>query len=316
MTSSVILCNVGGIGDHYLALPAIRALVQLLGAKTRLAGHRSAIGLIFGELDGAHEIIDLAQPGAVITDIQRIVDQIGDCDVLVSIIPLINELPDLLISAVKPRAAVGFGVTAGTNVKLNPHQHAFEMYLDVPRALDQTINVREFLAPPKLPEHSTVFARKVRARIPVGMKLWIVHADTKAEKMWCSGRFRDLIHGFVSAHREVFVLVVGSVDLALAYGACAEHVASCVGLPLLDSIALISQADFFVGVDSCLLHIADLFRIPSVGLFGSGDPRHWGFHMACGAIVHGDGTMDGIGVEQARAAMESLWVSSVHRGTA
>lgn len=34
------------------------------------------------------------------------------------------------------------------------------------------------------------------------------------------------------------------------------------------ALALVSLSDLFLGVDSCMLHMADLCRVPGVGLFG------------------------------------------------
>jgi ADP-heptose:LPS heptosyltransferase len=52
-------------------------------------------------------------------------------------------------------------------------------------------------------------------------------------------------------------------------------------LSLEESIALISLADLFIGIDSGLLHIAASFRIPSVGLWGPTSP-HLRFSNAAG----------------------------------
>ena len=44
-------------------------------------------------------------------------------------------------------------------------------------------------------------------------------------------------------------------------------------LSLRQSAALISKAKLFMGLDSYPMHIADAFKIPSVILFGSTDPK-------------------------------------------
>jgi ADP-heptose:LPS heptosyltransferase len=60
-------------------------------------------------------------------------------------------------------------------------------------------------------------------------------------------------------------------------------------------LAILKHADLFLGIDSCLLHAADLFRIPGVGLFGPTDPRRWGFRLSPRSrSIWGEGTMQAI----------------------
>jgi ADP-heptose:LPS heptosyltransferase len=304
----VILCHVGGIGDHYLSLPAMRALINVLGSKVRLAGHPEAIHLVYGELGLEGKIIDFTvKDGSLTRDIRSVVDEIGDCEFLVSLVPLLNGIADEVVTAVKPAASIGFGAACGTRIRLNERQHAIDMYLDVPRALDSGRLGGDIFDPPKLPARSLAFAREIRGQIPRGVKLLAVHADTKPDKMWDTRCFVDLLHGFASDHPEVFVVIVGSIDLGLTLGPVQERMIPCMDIPLLDSIALVSQADAFLGVDSCMLHLADLFRIPSVGLFGCTDSRLWGLRFARGKIVEGHGSMSHISVAEARSELEALW---------
>ena len=278
----VLVCNVGGIGDHYLALPAVRAIVDLLGPDARFVGNRFAIGLVYREFGSRHIIDFTIKDKSVVERLETIVEAIGDCGRLVSLVPFEYRFVDPIVAALKRGVAVGFGLTHGIDVPLNDAQHAVDMYLDVPRRICSGRDLTGFLGPPQLAVRSLEFADRVRASLPPYVRLMVVHADTKPEKMWQAQRFRDVVHGFLAVHADTFVLVIGSIDIGLADGPFSDHVVPCINIPLHDSIALVARADFFLGVDSCMLHLADLFRVPTVGLFGVTDSRHWGLRFAPG----------------------------------
>jgi len=73
-----------------------------------------------------------------------------------------------------------------------------------------------------------------------------------------------------SCSRKLTVVTVGSpIDCVELKGAI-----NLIGrLSLRQSAALISRAKLFIGLDSYPMHIADAFKIPSVILFGSTDPK-------------------------------------------
>jgi ADP-heptose:LPS heptosyltransferase len=63
-------------------------------------------------------------------------------------------------------------------------------------------------------------------------------------------------------------------------------------------------ADLFLGVDSLFLHAADLFRVPSVGLFGPTACEEWGFRVTpTWRHISGHGSMDTI---QREAVLDAL----------
>jgi ADP-heptose:LPS heptosyltransferase len=78
-----------------------------------------------------------------------------------------------------------------------------------------------------------------------------------------------------------------------------------LGLPLDLAIGLVANADLFVGIDSSMLHAADLAGIPGVGLFGPTRAATWGFRFGPHRHVEMS-TMADITVEDVLAAMEDL----------
>jgi len=55
-----------------------------------------------------------------------------------------------------------------------------------------------------------------------------------------------------------------------------------------------------------MLHAADLYRVPGVGLFGPTDPREFGFRFNTSVHLTGGPFMEDIPVESVADALDSL----------
>jgi ADP-heptose:LPS heptosyltransferase len=76
------------------------------------------------------------------------------------------------------------------------------------------------------------------------------------------------------------VWVVGMGHEELSVGSERDRIIPMLGLPLDLTMGLVANADVFVGIDSSMLHAADLARVPGVGLFGPTRAAIWGFRFA------------------------------------
>jgi ADP-heptose:LPS heptosyltransferase len=161
--------------------------------------------------------------------------------------------------------------------------------------LNQSARIEDFAMPPALPPAAIEMARKTAACFPKPLRVIAVHADTVPDKMWEPTRLIRVLDEFLERHRDFVAFIVGKHDLRLNTGRHRKYVASWCSLPLAASMALVAQADLFLGVDSCMLHAADLFRIPGVGLFGPANKAaEFGFRFGPHWHVCGSGTMTSI----------------------
>jgi hypothetical protein len=134
----------------------------------------------------------------------------------------------------------------------------------------------------------------------------VVHADAWwTEKRWPATRFIDLLDRFLSRHRDFVAWVVGMGHEELNVGRERNRIIPYLGLPLDLAMGLVANADLFVGVDSSMLHAADLARVPGVGLFGNTRAAMWGFRFAQHRHVEMSAMAD-ITVDDVLAAMEDL----------
>src|SRR4029077_19855198 len=91
------------------------------------------------------------------------------------------------------------------------------------------------------------------------------------------------------------------------------------GLPLANALALATLSDMFLGVDSCMLHMADVSRVPGVGLFGPApdDPlgaQEVGFRLADHLHISGEGSMTDVKVPDVLNALERIAGGAVGSG--
>jgi ADP-heptose:LPS heptosyltransferase len=130
------------------------------------------------------------------------------------------------------------------------------------------MRIDDFAAAPTFPEWSTTQASRILAAIPEKLRVLAVHAETAARKMWSFGKFIESLDLFLARHREFVALVLQRKPLPLDAGLQNGRVFLSSGLPLGTAMSLTASSHLFLGVDSCMLHVADLSKIPGVGLFG------------------------------------------------
>ena len=105
----------------------------------------------------------------------------------------------------------------------------------------------------------------------------IVHGAAWQTKLWPEERWRNLLHRLAATGRMV-VLPWGSVDERQRAVRLADGIAGAS--PLSRKLAgeevaeLIAGADFAVGIDTGLMHLAAAYGVPGVTLFGPTDPDY------------------------------------------
>ena len=110
-----------------------------------------------------------------------------------------------------------------------------------------------------------------------GERILFLHPETGPERQWPRERFAWVVARFLAERPDYRVIVssLAPIDLG-ANGGRVVRIDDHLELTL----ALMRYVDLFLGVDSCFLHAADLFRTPGVALFGPTKPRHWGFRLS------------------------------------
>ncbi|MBI2696645.1 DUF4254 domain-containing protein [Mycobacterium nebraskense] len=306
------------IGDSVLTLPTLRALGELFDAPLTLLCPKIAYDLCFREVNS--RLVDitgsppvgpsLGPPSNRGLDYDTLAAEIGPVDVFINAVPWdvpSNVFVRPLRQRLAPTTSIGFP-TGDTYDVVIPRDvpHSADLTFKLARLFDPSARIERYARPVPIPPAAQEQVRSIRAALPAGAKVLAVHADSSwVKKRWPVTRFVDLLDRFLSRHRDFVAWVVGMGDEDLNVGRERDRVFSYLGAPLDVAMGMVSDADLFVGVDSCMLHAADLARVPGVGLFSPTQPAVWGFRFAPHRHVYGS-TMADVTVDEVLDAMEGL----------
>jgi Glycosyltransferase family 9 (heptosyltransferase) len=288
------VCFVTNIGDSVLTLPALRALGEMFAGPMTLICPKVAFELCFHQVSTrCVDITGLPLVGAPPLpgqperhpDYDALVAEIGSIDVFIDTLPW-NSLSDIvirpLVQRLAPTTSIGFSPDLGYDVVVPKAEcHAADLMFALAHLFDPELRIENFAQPVPIPPNVRRDAQSMRAAVPAGVKVLVVHADTNwSEKRWPVTRFIDLLDRFLSRHRDFVAWVVGMGYEELNAGRERDRIFAQLGLPLDLTMGLVACADVFVGIDSSMLHAADLARVPGVGLFGATRAAEWGFRFA------------------------------------
>ena len=302
-----------GHGDHLIALPALRALAAHFGGRLTLVCLAGARETFFADLPlrAVGRLPMRGGPDSTTFEVGPVADVARDCDLLLSLNPWHSASVDDLLARLAPARSVGFFPAFATALPLDAARHAMDLAFDLPRLLDPALALERFAGPPALPPDALAWARHLRRRLPSGRRLLAVHAETMPFKSWPAERFAAALDAFLARHPQFVAVVVGQRDRGLGAG---RRVVPLLGLPLAHALAVVSAADLFLGVDSVMLHAADLASVPGVGLFGPTDPAEYGFRFGPHRHVRAGDRIEDVAVEPVVAALEALLPEVRRRG--
>ncbi|HEU4510497.1 MAG TPA: glycosyltransferase family 9 protein [Pyrinomonadaceae bacterium] len=299
---------INGIGDNILNLPALRALCALFPDRLSMICSGSDSLFMFDDLPLRRAIkirVEKSTYGREF-DADAVAAETGNCDLFLSLVPWHSESLTRLVEKLRPQLSVGYFSNYDIRLPLNFDQHTCELAFDLVRLFDERSRLQDFTAPPCYPNEARAEARQLREQLSPGAKALVVHADTGQKKMWDSGKLMQTLDTFLGLHPEFTVLLVGGSAQSLDCGLYGDRVIPCYGLPLPVSMALVTEADFFLGVDSCMLHAADFAGVPSVGLFGPTSAAEFGFLVGPHIAIQAPHSMEEIEATDVADALESL----------
>ena len=270
-----------GLGDHILNLPALRALAHHFGPRLRLVCMAGTGEFFFGELDVQKLPVEAHQEGdpGYQFDHDAVAEFAQGCDLFISPNPWLSSSLRALLESLGGIPGIGFFEPYSIRLPLDYGKHTSDLAFDVVRPLRPDLALESFAGPPVLPEEALATADEILGVAGSGHSFLAVHLDTMREKMLPAETWVEFIDRFLADRPRHHVLVLGTRQQDVERGRHGGRVIPCYGLPLPISLALVSRADAFVGIDSCLLHAADFFRTPGVGVFLSTDVHESGFRV-------------------------------------
>jgi ADP-heptose:LPS heptosyltransferase len=303
------------LGDHLLALPAIRALASLFPSRLSLIGMPGLRRRFFSDvpLRSVFEIEMGVWKRRF--DSAALAKKIGKCDLFLSLNPWRSVSLDRLVTLLSPKLSIGLSPAFHVELPDAPRRHAADSAFRVPAHLDPSLELDTFAFPPKLPAG---VGRRIREFLKLnapGKRLLAIHNETKPEKTWPLNRLSSFVHLFLERHPDFVVFILDLRKPKIKFGRFKDRIIHSRGLPLPYAFALLQESDLFLGVDSCMLHAADLSRIPGVGLFGPTEPRRWGFRFSPHRHVFDRRGLKHISETAVLRALESLLPTTRRRST-
>jgi ADP-heptose:LPS heptosyltransferase len=310
-----VLLFLNGLGDHLINLPAIRAISELYPGKLGLACRIGSRDAFFADI----QVRTVCQvPPFWQTSLRHphLWRQLAPCDFLICLNPWHDDSIDNILMALCPDTSLGFFPQYKHKVALDYSKHSADLAFDIAQYLDPSLSLARYSAPPQFPAPALHSAARIIASLPSRARVLAVHTDSSEEKTWSADSWACVLDRFLENHPDFFALIVGCRPPSIADARHASRIVSCAGLPLLTSMSLVAKSDVFVGIDSCMLHVADMFRVPGVGLFGPTNPHEFGFKFSRHRHAWGKGAMRGIDVDEVIAGLDAIVCRPVAADTA
>ena len=295
-------------GDHLLALPAFRALASLFPHRFSVVCMPGFRRTFFADLP-LRSVLEVKMRGRRrprTFNAAAVARRIGKCDLFLSLNPWRSISLDRLVRLLSPRLSIGFSPAFHVALCKRLTQHAAGEAFRVPARLDPRLRLHDFASPFRLPPQIRPRIRQFLQATAPGQRILAVHNETKPRKIWPPQRLSRLLAAFLRRHPDFVVFVLDFHKPKLHLPNFKGRVIHSRGLPLLYAFGVVQESDLFLGADSSMLHAADLFRVPGVGLFGPTDPRRYGFRFARHRHIRNRRGMKYIQESAVLAALESI----------
>lgn len=306
-----------GIGDALMTLPSLRALTSLFPDRLTLITHGHAgYDSLFKTLATKRQVCINSgtkcdwTPG----EIDELTASIK-CDLFISLVAWHSPSLGYLIKGLRPTKTIGYSAGYDIALPLDYTKHTAQLTFDAVRVISPNSKLDEFLDPPTYSSSSIQLAEAIKASLDTGVQILAVHMETLPEKLWAPVKLAEVLDSFLYAHTEYIALLVNYRDypLTLSSPVNQNRLIAQPGLLLEDALCLVHYADCFLGADSCMLHAADLGRVPSVGLFGPTSAHEFGFLIGPHVAIQASSDINQIEVECVISALESLLRDRTYR---
>ncbi len=274
-TSRVVALFCHGIGDGLMTLPMLRALIKLFGERLTLVVPNDETFWFLHQLDT--NVITF-NPEPTMQGLAASFEKIGACDILISTMPWLSETLKETIKKLSPQHTIGFFQEFDTTVTYQKGIHEIEALFNIIKVIQPSLSIEPYLYAPPISDRALSLANNFLVQHKLcNRKIIAIHTDTNPKKMWNENNWLDVVTQFLTKHPDHCCLAVGNKFDLSAY--LNEQFIFATQLSFEVMSVLVSMSDIFLGIDSCFLHVADFFRVPSVGIFGPSNPDEFGLYL-------------------------------------
>lgn len=290
-----------GIGDHVIALPAVRALASTFKGNLALVCLDHAKDLFYSEL----RLRDAHVIGERRYDAPALAERIQDCDCFISFERGDNPSTRSLLALLRPARSVGHLDAFEHRITLQ-NRAAADAAFEIARLFDPSLQIEGFTGPFVAPGALQAMRAAVAARLGYRPSILAIHCETASDKAWRTDSFAQAVATFLASRPDWIAVVVGRGSGGCFVARTGRRTFDVCGLPLRRSMEVVADADLFVGIDSCMLHVADISRVPSVAVVGPGSEPGFDVRYTRHCIVRAPSSLDELAPDRVTAALESL----------
>lgn len=286
--NNILVLQLGGIGDVLLTFPLLRQLKKAFPDKslTTMTEYGDWLFTLAPDLsDGiSHRRLDLSQGyRGKLRQIRRFSK--AGIDLVVSTARGDGAVESSLIAWLTG-AAIRIGYRQEGSAFLYTHARDFSYQAPI---VEQNLGMLEFLRCPSTEtglgveisgelenKANRLLAQQREAGGPV-ITFHPFAGNFAAFKSWPVSRYAQLAKRLIDEY-AANIMILGSADdrtqwESAGLGGHTQKLTNlCGAVSFPESAAIIQQSDLFVGNDSSLLHLAEGFGIPAIGIFGSTSP--------------------------------------------
>lgn len=297
---SVVVFSNNGIGDFWLSLPALRAILSSCRELFLIAPpkHLSVLPTSVGCAIKSVALRDPFRKAELFSreEIESLQSRVR-CDILVSMATYESASFRQLVQALKPTQVYGyFDGDVPCKASAND-QHMGELLFHVARCAlrDQGLDENQFRTQVRgFAEENERRAARIVSHLGADRKLIAVHSEaSEAGKCLSSASVIAALTKLIEHYPQYAAVVVNPTGFCGDLGDL--PIFDLSGLTLASASALVSRAHLALTVDSCFRHQLDSLDIPTVAVYGPTSPRLWGRRHGRGIDLKFD-SMEGVDV--------------------
>lgn len=278
---------VNGIGDSLLAVPMLRALQSIFGARLIILYNDYGETPFFADLTKARliPVQTSFQYDGHNFDAENLASIIGGCDLFINTTTYFSRSLRSLKELLNPDIYIAFYEDATYRLSYSKGDHEIQRLFTVVQKFNPLLKVSAFTEPPNYSNPAKESAAQIRERLAGQSPLLTIHPVSTPDKSLPTHLLHHLLETLKKDHRDWYIAILSPNAKPSLIAENSANLCQLSHLPLDVACALVANSNAFIGIDSVFLHVADFARIPAVGIFGPTDFRQWGLHLTSGSHV-------------------------------
>lgn len=272
-----------------MALPTLRALNNIFEGKLSIVYNKSKINEYILSEFNFRNIIEIE-----FTKVNEerafnsfeLSKQMKECDLLIYLNTWINleNIQILLKNLHDLKNSIGFYTCFKTQIEYSTTIHNFDLYFRMVHIFNKKLLIQDFSYPPVFNENYKKIIKEIEKNKVKNIKYLAIHFDSEPEKSLKREIYHKLLEKILENRNDIYLVPIGLEQIELSEKYEQRILYFNQPLPFIIATAYLETADFFIGVDSCFLHISDLNRIPSIGIFGPTSEVEFGFRFGINSM--------------------------------